>query len=694
MPGKLPTLSPAASRQIEGRVDELFDRLMTRLLGHGFTGRRLFIGFNEDLSLPGIFAAATTGEGGRVDTAILSGIADIAKDYLDKHRAEAKARTKQHIQALLRDLNEGRIDAAEFQNYVESDLHQLWDSVRSAVERVVETENEHAESLGIKDGIDQINASLGVDDPVVCFIPVKDDRLCDECRRLHLLPDGVTPRVWYSSEVEANYHKKGVDRPSWQKLHPHCRCSPATVLPGFGFDENGRVTFISRDHDELAYQRSYKRPPRGEGPRLKKLGKSESPAPARPRSFDTVYHVGDLDKPRVTNMDSSLEGGELSVSHHPEDWKRIARIGGKTYTLRKPGAKFLEVGPTIVGRPDRRKEWNDWGVKNGYLQQGTWHRVSWKDEDDGDERFSDYDDPKQAQADVNDAKAYGNSPRTVKAVSGYRFGPKGQEYWKRSALGDIRHEMAEDYAPIFFARHHGYDGVWWHERYDPDNLSAPRGLIFQESLPSWKRVAVKPDSGLRRSEPPALAPLLKFDVKYADLARAFKEHGWEEARTTGHVIWKHTSIPGRPVPVKQDHASGAKPIDDQMLRDHYLRQAGLTIDRGGGIVPSAKHPYAEHYARLGFQVPGYRGPAEQKTWTPQRAPEGLRQVPIEHLDPGPFEEWQAGMHAKNFHTGKAHLVPHVTAMDLGDGRLTVDHGSEVVEAARRAGMTHVPVLQS
>lgn len=273
MAPKMPALSQAAARKIDSTVDDLFDRLMTRLLGHGFTGRHLFIGFNEDLSLPGIFHAATTGEGGTVDTTILNGVADIARDYINKNREDAKAKTKQHVRSLMADLHAGKIDPDDFENHVDSSLHELWDTVRSGVERVVSTENEHAKTLGIKDGIDQINASLGVEDPVVCFVPVKDHSLCDECRRLHLLPDGVTPKVWLSSEVESGYHKRGVDRPSWQLLHPHCRCALSTVLKGFGFDKSGRVTFISSDHDELAYQRAYKRPPPGEEARLKKLGK-------------------------------------------------------------------------------------------------------------------------------------------------------------------------------------------------------------------------------------------------------------------------------------------------------------------------------------------------------------------------------------------------------------------------------------
>ena len=275
MPSKLPRLSPAASRILDQRVDSIFDNLITRLLGHGFTGRNLYIATHQDLSLPGIFASSVTGEGGKLDSTLLTGIAELARDYLDKHRAQAKAQTKHVIQVLLEDLHHGRVEPDDFPNHVESTLFDVWNKVRSGVESVVETENEHAKTLGLRDGINQINENIGVDDPVVCFIPVNDDSLCDECRVIHYLPDGLTPRVFYSSEVDAGYHKRGSGKPSWNLLHPHCRCSLSTILPGFGFNDEGRVTWIGQGHDELSYQRSYKRPPKGEENRLKKLGKSE-----------------------------------------------------------------------------------------------------------------------------------------------------------------------------------------------------------------------------------------------------------------------------------------------------------------------------------------------------------------------------------------------------------------------------------
>jgi hypothetical protein len=107
----------------------------------------------------------------------------------------------------------------------------------------------------VLDGIVKVNASAGVEDPLIYFVVVRDDDLCDECRRLHLLPDGVTPKVWRLSEVKRGYHRKTDDVPSLGGEHPHCRCSLVTIMKGYGFTKSGGITYISPDHDELEAQR-------------------------------------------------------------------------------------------------------------------------------------------------------------------------------------------------------------------------------------------------------------------------------------------------------------------------------------------------------------------------------------------------------------------------------------------------------
>jgi hypothetical protein len=113
---------------------------------------------------------------------------------------------------------------------------------------------------------------------VYVFVPVKDKFLCDECKSIHLLEDGVTPRVFKESEISHDYHKRGETSPSFHNLHPHCRCSLSVTLDGFGFDGNGRVTWIDSAHREYDYQHSGA-VESGVEPRRKKLGlleKSES----------------------------------------------------------------------------------------------------------------------------------------------------------------------------------------------------------------------------------------------------------------------------------------------------------------------------------------------------------------------------------------------------------------------------------
>lgn len=465
-----PRLNAHQRAAIDAEVDDLFDLLLTRLLGGAFTGKKLFIGYAHDFTLPGIFEAAVSEEGGRIDTELVEGIAAVAEDYVNKSRAEAKASTKRRIQGLLHDIDQGRLKPEDFVASVGGEMAELFNRIKGNVHAVVATETQHAATMGTKLGIDQMNDGLGIDDPIVCFIPVKDNDLCKECKRVHLLPDKKTPRVFKSSEVSTEYHIRGEDRPSFHLMHPHCRCALATVLPGFGFDGQGRITWVHTDHREWDYQHGFKeRPTPGVDARRKKLDKSE--------------------------------------------------------------------------------------------------------EDVGE-------------------------------------------------------------------------------------------------------------------------PLEKYDVKYADLKRALEHYGWGiEREDGGHVIWNHPALPtSRPIPMKRNHVSGAKPIDDDMLRNKYLKQAGLSIDRQGQIVPKTNHPLAPHYRALGFEVPGgAEENPETKTWKPE-GHEGLTSVPIAQVIPtNNHEEWKTALHASNFSRGHGHKVPPVTAMDQGNGTWLVDQGHEQLEAARQHGMTHIPL---
>jgi hypothetical protein len=189
--------------------------------------------------------------------------------------------------------------------------------------------------------------------------------------------------------------------------------------------------------------------------------------------------------------------------------------------------------------------------------------------------------------------------------------------------------------------------------------------------------------------------LNKFDVTYRDLSQALSHFGWREDRATGHVIWKNPNIPtARPLAIKHDHAGGSKKINDEMLRQHYLKQAGLQMGRQGQIEPSGRHPYATEYKKMGFDIqekPAQEAAPAVKTWTPSSTPTGMKSVPIGDLEMGPVQDWRKMLYRAHFANGHHDKIPHVTAGVI-DGKLMVDQGSDVVAAAKEHGMTHVPVM--
>lgn len=177
----------------------------------------------------------------------------------------------------------------------------------------------------------------------------------------------------------------------------------------------------------------------------------------------------------------------MSVSEHPDEWSAIARLGGGVWQLRKAGARFLRVPGSRLPRATA------WALRRSYLAPAT----VWRGYDDelGEETFFEFFSREEAVAEAGeyeDAEDEGeHRPGEIEEIAGYRFGPLGEAYWRANFDVPVDHAWAESFAPIFYARAHGYDGVWYNERYDPDNLSCPRGLILQERLPEWSCVRAR-----------------------------------------------------------------------------------------------------------------------------------------------------------------------------------------------------------
>jgi hypothetical protein len=249
MPAKLPK---TAAQFISDAVDEVFDRLVVRALGPGVVDKQIFVAFDRKASLPGLYESAAEAEGHTPDTELLDSLLRISHGYLDATREKAKSKILQSVQAQLG--NAKRVGPKKFRTALRGELEDLWDSVSSDVERVLDTEANHVKNIGVMDGIVKVNASQGVEDPVVFFVVVRDDVTCSECLRLHVCGDGHTPKLWRLSEIGSGYHKKGEPNPKIGGLHPHCRCTLTTLLPGYGFDAAGKVEYKHEGYDALKVQ--------------------------------------------------------------------------------------------------------------------------------------------------------------------------------------------------------------------------------------------------------------------------------------------------------------------------------------------------------------------------------------------------------------------------------------------------------
>lgn len=248
------TLPKGAVRKIHEAVDLVFDRVKARFLERPPTDRRIVIGFTPRVTLPSLFEAASMEERARADKDLLGGLLRIAEGYVEAQRHATKSQVVKAVEAFLGEARAKGVET-DVQTVLGGELAEVFGRAQSGMKRILDAEASNVRNTGTLGGILRVNAATGVDDPVVYFVVVRDGDLCGECRRLHLMPDGTTPRLWRLSEVKQGYHKRGEEQPAIGGLHPHCRCSLVTLMPGYGFDGSGSVEFKELDHDEFARQR-------------------------------------------------------------------------------------------------------------------------------------------------------------------------------------------------------------------------------------------------------------------------------------------------------------------------------------------------------------------------------------------------------------------------------------------------------
>lgn len=316
-------LTALAIRLIQKQVDSLFEKARARLLGPAAVDKRLYFGIrgiDPNYSLPGIFAAASQEEKTKPNADILRKLLSNAENYLDAYRSHAKARVVKAVDSWLQEAAISGVQT-DVQTVLGGELADVWKTVTNDVSRMVHTEAQNVKNVGILEGIINSNLTSGIEDPVVYFVIVRDEHVCSECMRLHMQPDGKTPKVWYLSEIGHGYHKKGQDNPKLGGLHPHCRCSLVTLMPGFGFNKQGFVSYIEPGWSEINNQRngSGSTTQKSEPPLLESLSKNvQSAQPSK----QIVWRVQDAQGKGPYDSGAMAE----LYGKFPSEEKRDARL--------------------------------------------------------------------------------------------------------------------------------------------------------------------------------------------------------------------------------------------------------------------------------------------------------------------------------------------------------------------------------
>lgn len=243
-------LTPRQVELIDLLFNDVYERLKTRALGPKFGARMVAFQFKPELSLPGLHTAAAASEGARPDPHLMNSLLQVAERHLNAQKDTVKAQVVRAVDAFLRG-----DPKADLITVLGGELRETFKAAMTNTRRILDTEASNVRNAGALTGVMEVSSSMGIEDPVIYFVTVKDQLLCGECARLHLLEDGITPKVWRTSSLGHGYHRRGQPTPKIGGLHPHCRCSLVTLMPGYGF-ENGRVTYIGRKHDEYAKQQS------------------------------------------------------------------------------------------------------------------------------------------------------------------------------------------------------------------------------------------------------------------------------------------------------------------------------------------------------------------------------------------------------------------------------------------------------
>lgn len=257
-------LSLKAFEAIERMIKNRFDSVTMKFLGMvpkpSKSKQITFSTSNEDSMISLFLQALGSQNPNEIEEQTLKTMLRVTGGYMDGLRDRTAARIMHDIDSYVQTQSLKKEPASAKQ--IEKIINKEMTKAGSNLKLIVNSESNKAANTGTALQISKLAEQKGIDDPTVFFVVTVDDVTGPEEFVLHLLPDRKTPRVWKLSELGAEYHKVGDPNPKLPGLHPNCRCKLTYLAKGWGFSSEGKVKFISLEHDEFERQREQHGKPR------------------------------------------------------------------------------------------------------------------------------------------------------------------------------------------------------------------------------------------------------------------------------------------------------------------------------------------------------------------------------------------------------------------------------------------------
>ena len=248
-------ISSSGKESISSHIDKMFDILAYKLLGRipKLQNKPHLFDIFGGITLASIFIQALNNrDPNQFERDALRSILSSSHGYIESLKNKTSSNVVEGIDALVKEAK------AKGTHVTKEQVNEIFSGemtkAKGHMKLIAEAETTKTRGMAHTMEIASNGEKFGINDPSLFWVVVRDNVTCVECMKIHMMPDGVTPRVWKLSEISHSYHKRGDDRPSSCSLHPACRCTPQQLPPGWGF-KNGYISFISLDHDEWKSQR-------------------------------------------------------------------------------------------------------------------------------------------------------------------------------------------------------------------------------------------------------------------------------------------------------------------------------------------------------------------------------------------------------------------------------------------------------